>query len=80
LPVAALAAVAGIAAAVWASAPAPSVAVDWRHIEQLCFANGGYYYRTDGGGACIDERHAMTWCGMRVSGVAATPAFVVCHS
>ena len=54
LPVAALAAVAGIAAAVWASAPAPPVATDWRRIEQLCLANGGYYYRIDGGGACID--------------------------
>ena len=54
LPVAALVAVAGIAAAVWASAPAPSDAVDWRRIEQLCLANGGYYYRTEGGGACID--------------------------
>ena len=53
LPVAALESVIGIAAAVWASAP---VTVDWRRIEKLCVANGGYYYRTDGGGACIDRQ------------------------
>jgi hypothetical protein len=55
LPVAALVAVTGIAAAaVWASAPARPIAVDWRRIEKLCIANGGYYQRTNGGGACIE--------------------------
>jgi hypothetical protein len=54
LPIAALVAVTGIAAAVWASAPAQLIAVDWRRIEKLCIANGGYYQRTDGGGACIE--------------------------
>ena len=53
-PVAALVAVIGIAAAVWARAPITPAAVDWRKIEKLCAANGGYYYRIDGGGACID--------------------------
>ena len=48
-PVAALVAVIGIAAA-----PTTPAAVDWRKIEKLCAANGGYYYRIDGGGACID--------------------------
>ena len=50
VPVAALVAVIGIAAAVWASSPAPPVDVDWRRIEKLCVTNGGYYSRTDGGG------------------------------
>jgi len=59
LPVAALVAVAGIAAAVWASAPAPPVAIDWRRIEKLCMANGGYYQRTDGGGACIETSESV---------------------
>ena len=54
LPVAALVAITGIAAAVWASAPAQPAAVDWRRIEKLCIANGGYYQRTNGGGACIE--------------------------
>ena len=53
-PVAALVAVIGIAAAVWARAPITPAAVDWRKIEKLCAVNGGYYYRIDGGGACID--------------------------
>jgi len=59
LPAALLVAVAGIAAAVWASAPAPPVAVDWRRIEKLCMANGGYYYRIDGGGACIEMSESL---------------------
>jgi hypothetical protein len=54
LPVAALVAVTGIAAAVWARTPAHPIAADWRRIEKLCIANGGYYQRTNGGGACIE--------------------------
>jgi hypothetical protein len=53
MPVAALVAVIGIAAAVWASVPARISGVDWRRIERLCIANGGDYQRTEGGGACI---------------------------
>jgi hypothetical protein len=54
LPFAALVAITGVAAAVWASAPAQPVAIDWRRIEKICIANGGHYQRTDGGGACIE--------------------------
>ena len=54
LPAVALVVVTGIAAAVWAGAPARPLTVDWRKIEKVCVANGGYYQRTDGGGACIE--------------------------
>lgn len=54
LSVAALVSVAGIAVAVRASAPAPLAEAEWRRIEKICVANGGYYHRTDGGGACLE--------------------------
>ena len=52
-------AVIGIAAGVWATVPVTPVAVDWRRIEKLCVANGGYYYRADGGGACIEMSESL---------------------
>jgi len=57
--VAALVAVIGIAAAVRARPPITPAAVDWRKIEKLCVANGGYYYRINGGGACIDMSESL---------------------
>jgi len=59
MPVAALVAVAGVAAAVWATAPAASVSVVWRRIEKLCMANGGFYQRNKGGGACIETSEGV---------------------
>jgi hypothetical protein len=53
MPVAALVAVIGITAAVWARAPLTPT-VDWRRMERICAANGGLWERTTVGGACID--------------------------